>query len=133
MQDDIFRGFGVEIELIDPQNFLKVKETLTRIGICSKKDNTIYQSCHLLHKKGRYAIIHFKELFGLDGHEITFDENDLARRNTIANLIEDWGLIRILDPKKTEFPVALMNEIKVIKHGEKSQWKLVSKYQIGKK
>lgn len=96
-------------------------------------NDSLVHNCHLLHKKGRYAIIHFKELFGLDGHEITFDENDLARRNTIANLIEDWGLIRILDPKKTEFPVALMNEIKVIKHGEKAQWKLVSKYQIGKK
>lgn len=131
--DDIFKGYGVEIELVDPQNFLKIKETLTRIGICSKKDNTLYQSCHILHRRGRYVIIHFKELFGLDGHEITFDENDLARRNTITNLLEDWGLVKILNPKKTEEPVALMNEVKVIKFEEKHEWKLIPKYQIGKK
>lgn len=129
--EDIFRGYGVEIQLTDPQNFLKIKETLTRIGIASKKDKTLWQSCHILHKKGKYAIIHFKELFGLDGHEITFDEDDLARRNTIANLLEDWGLIRILDQNKTEEPVALMSSIKVVKFAEKKDWVLKEKYTVG--
>ena len=129
--EDIFRGYGVEIQLTDPQNFLKIKETLTRIGIASKKDKTLWQSCHILHKNGKYAIIHFKELFGLDGHEITFDEDDLARRNTIANLLEDWGLIRILDQNKTEEPVALMSSIKVVKFAEKKDWVLKEKYTVG--
>lgn len=122
----------VEVLLTDPQNFLKIKETLTRIGIASKKEKKLYQSCHILHKKGKFYIVHFKELFGLDGHPITFDEDDLARRNTIANLLEDWGLVSIVDQAKTDEPVCLMSEIKVIKHAEKSEWILEQKYAIGK-
>ena len=133
--DTTFKGLDslVEVELADSQNFLKIKETLTRIGVASKKDKTLFQSCHILHKRGKYYIVHFKELFGLDGHEITFDEEDLARRNTIANLLEDWGLIRIVDQAKTEEPVALMNTIKVLNYKEKSEWNLTPKYNIGRK
>jgi hypothetical protein len=133
--DTTFKGLDslVEVTLTDPQNFLKIKETLTRIGVASRKDKTLYQSCHILHKRGKYYIVHFKELFGLDGHEITFDEEDLARRNTITNLLEDWGLISILDQSKTEEPVALMNTIKVISYKEKNEWNLVPKYNIGRK
>lgn len=130
-----FKGIDslVEVTLVDTENFLKIKETLTRIGVASRKDQTLFQSCHILHKRGKYYIVHFKELFGLDGHDITFDEDDLARRNTIANLLEDWGLITIVDQAKTEEPVALMNTIKVLAHKEKGEWNLVPKYNIGKK
>lgn len=133
--DTTFKGLDslVEVELTDAQNFLKIKETLTRIGVASKKDKTLFQSCHILHKRGKYYIVHFKELFGLDGHEITFDEEDLSRRNTIANLLEDWGLIRIVDQNKTEEPVALMSTIKVLNYKEKNEWNLVPKYNIGRK
>jgi Bacteriophage translational regulator len=130
-----FKGLEslVEVNLTDPQNFLKIKETLTRIGVASRKEKTIYQSCHILHKRGKYYIVHFKELFGLDGHDITFGEEDLARRNTIANLLEDWGLVNIVDQTKTEEPVALMNTIKVLNYKEKGEWNLVPKYNIGRK
>lgn len=131
--DDIFRGFGVEITLPDPQNFLKVKETLTRIGISSKKEKKLWQSCHILHRRGRYVIIHFKELFGLDGNEITFSEEDLCRRNTIVNLLEDWGLVDIIDQNKTEEPVAPMSAIKVLSFKEKPEWVLEAKYAVGRK
>lgn len=132
---DTFKGVEslVEIELSDPQNFLKIAETLTRIGIASKKDKILWQSCHILFKKGKYYITHFKEMFGLDGHPITFDEDDLSRRNTIINLLEDWGLLRIVNQDKTEEPVALMSSIKVLSFKEKTEWKLCAKYQIGKK
>lgn len=133
LNEDVFRGWGVEVKLPNAENFLKIKETLTRIGIASKKDKTLYQSCHILHRRGRYAIIHFKELFGLDGNEVTFTEDDLCRRNTIVNLLEDWGLLTIVDPNKTEEPVALMSSIKVLSFKEKSEWKLEPKYAIGKK
>lgn len=122
----------VEVTLTDPQNFLKIKETLTRIGIASKKEKKLFQSCHILQKKGKFYIVHFKELFGLDGCPVTFDEGDLSRRNTIANLLEDWGLVKIVDEAKTEEPVCLMSEIKVIKHAEKPEWILEQKYAIGK-
>lgn len=131
--EDLFRGYGVEIILTDPQNFLKIKETLTRIGIASKKEKKLWQSCHILHKRGKYAIVHFKELFGLDGQKITFDEDDLCRRNTITNLLEDWGLLRIVDQSKTEEPVAPMSAIKVIAFKEKPEWILEPKYSIGVK
>ena len=133
--DTTFRGLEslVEVTLVDPQNFLKIKETLTRIGVASRKDKILYQSCHILHKRGKYYIVHFKELFGLDGHEITFDDEDLARRNTVANLLEDWGLVCIVDQTKTEEPVALMNTIKVLNYKEKNEWQLVPKYNIGRK
>lgn len=130
---DIFRGLGVEVLLTHPENFLKIKETLTRIGIASRKDNILYQSCNILHKRGRYAIMHFKEMFGMDGHEMTFTEDDLCRRNTITNLLEDWGLLTIIDQNKTEEPVAPMSAIKILAYKEKAEWKLVPKYAIGKK
>lgn len=130
-----FKGLEslIEVELTDSQNFLKIKETLTRMGVASKKEKKLYQSCHILHKRGKYYIVHFKELFGLDGQDITFDEDDLCRRNTIANLLEDWGLLKILDQTKTEEPVAPMSAIKVIAFKEKADWVLSPKYQIGKK
>jgi len=131
--EDIFRGVGVEVTLPTPDSFLKIKETLTRIGISSRKDKKLFQSCHILHKKGRYAILHFKELFILDGKHNTFTEEDHARRNTIVNLLEEWELIKIVDPNKTKEPVASLNQIKIISYKEKDDWELTVKYNIGKK
>jgi hypothetical protein len=131
MEKDIFKGVGIEITLPNPDNFLKVKETLTRIGIASRKDKKLYQSCHILHKQGRYAILHFKELFILDGKLNTFAEEDKARRNTIVNLLEEWGLIETVDPSKSQDPVARLNQIKVLSHKEKHEWELCAKYNIG--
>lgn len=133
MNEDIFKGVGVEIELPSDDSFLKIKETLTRIGISSRKEKKLYQSCHILHKKGRYAILHFKELFILDGKQNTFTEEDLSRRNTIVNLLEEWELLKIVDPKKTESPVAPLNHIKIISYKEKGDWDLTVKYNIGRK
>lgn len=130
-KEDIFRGIGIEITLKDPSDFLKVKETLTRIGFASKKENILYQSCHILHKRGRYAIVHFKELFLLDGKKTDITENDIGRRNTIARLLGDWGLVVVLDPKKIEEPTVTMNQIKVVPYREKSNWSLQPKYAIG--
>jgi hypothetical protein len=123
----------VQIELTNEENFLKVKETLTRIGIASRKDKKLYQSCHILHKQGKYYIVHFKELFMLDGKINNFGEDDRARRNTIANLLEEWGLIRVVDTSKTQDPIATLSQIKVLPHSEKTEWELVAKYSIGKK
>ena len=120
----------VEVTLKQPDDFLKVKETLTRIGVASKKTNTLFQSCHILHKQGRYYITHFKELFALDGKSTNLSENDIARRNTIANLLKDWGLVKILG--KSE-PVAPLSQIKIISFKEKDEWELSTKYNIGKK
>ena len=130
MDTDIFKGVGVEVELPSQDSFLKVKETLTRIGISSRKEKKLYQSCHILHKQGKYYIVHFKELFALDGKNTNLSENDIARRNTIANLLNDWGLIEVLG--KTE-PAAPLSQIKVISYKEKSNWILETKYNIGKK
>jgi hypothetical protein len=124
----------VEVKLVEPDNFLLVKETLTRIGVASKKTNTLYQSCHILHKQGKYYIMHFKELFLLDGKKNTdFSENDMARRNTIANLLEEWELIKIVDQNKTKEPVVPISHIKIIPHKEKKNWQCLAKYSIGKK
>tara|TARA_Y100000389_G_scaffold204486_1_gene257334 strand:+ start:9802 stop:10221 length:420 start_codon:yes stop_codon:yes gene_type:complete len=123
--------YPLEIKLEDPENFLKIKETLSRIGVASKKDNTLYQSCHILHKQGRYFITHFKELFALDGKEADFSENDITRRNTIAKLLQEWGLLKILVDGELE--VCSMNQIKIISYKEKNEWNLVPKYNIGKK
>lgn len=131
--EDIFQGVGVEIELPIPENFLKIKETLTRIGIASRKDKKLYQSCHILHKQGRYVILHFKELFIIDGKENNFTDEDKGRRNTIVNLLEEWDLVKILDSSKVQDPVAPLSHIKVLSHKEKNQWELESKYNIGKK
>lgn len=133
MEDDIFRGVGVEIRLPTQDSFLKVKETLTRIGISSRKEKKLYQSCHILHKKGRYAILHFKELFILDGKKNTFTDEDKARRNTIVNLLEEWELIEIVNKEATADLTASLNQIKIIPHKDKANWDLEVKYNIGKK
>jgi hypothetical protein len=122
----------VKITLRKEEDFLKVKETLTRIGIASKKEKMLYQSCHILHKQGSYYIVHFKELFALDGKPTTITEEDLQRRNAICNLLEQWGLLTIVDRSKTETSTPL-NQIKIISYREKSEWQLVTKYSIGKK
>jgi Bacteriophage translational regulator len=124
---------GVEIELENSEDFLKIKETLTRIGIASRKENKLWQSCHILHKKGRFAIVHFKEMFQLDGKTTDFSEEDLARRNKIVSLLRDWKLLKVLEEDKIKAPLASMNQIKVIAYAEKSKWVLESKYTIGKR
>jgi Bacteriophage translational regulator len=128
-----FPGYiPLEVVLSEPDDFLKVRETLTRIGVASRKDKTLYQSCHILHKQGRYFIVHFKELFALDGKTADLSENDLQRRNTIAKLLVDWGLIVISNAENfTDY--APLSQIKVISHKEKDDWKLETKYNIGKK
>lgn len=123
----------VEVTLSKSDDFLKVKETLTRIGLASKKDNTLYQSCHILHKQGKYYIVHFKELFALDGKPSDITENDIARRNTIANLLEEWDLIDIVRPEQTDDPIVSLSQVKIIPFKEKHDWNLVTKYNIGKK
>ena len=123
----------VEVELPNDESFLKIKETLTRIGIASRKDRKLYQSCHILHKQGKYYIVHFKELFMLDGKINNFSEEDQARRNTIINLLEEWGLIKVSNPKQIEDPVAPLSQIKILPYKEKDEWELVAKYSIGKK
>jgi len=133
MEEDIFKGVGVEIRLPTQDSFLKIKETLTRIGISSRKEKKLYQSCHILHKKGRYSILHFKELFILDGKKNTFTEEDKARRNTIVNLLEEWELIEIVDKNQTQDPIASLNQIKIIPFKDKENWDLAVKYNIGKK
>ena len=121
----------VEVTLNHKDDFLKVKETLTRIGVASRKDNTLYQSCHILHKQGKYYITHFKELFALDGKDTDFSENDISRRNTIANLLAEWGLIGLVNPAKSAEPVAPISQIKVIAFKDKDKWNLQNKYNIG--
>jgi hypothetical protein len=123
----------VEVKLKTDEDFLKVRETLTRIGVASKKEQTLWQSCHILHKQGLYYIVHFKELFGLDGKPSNFSEEDIARRNTIANLIAEWGLVTLVEPEKTKEPVAALSQIKIIPFKEKNDWTLVTKYTIGRK
>ncbi len=120
----------LEVTLNEPDDFLKVRETLTRIGVASRKDKKLYQSCHILHKQGRYFIVHFKELFLLDGKKSNLEENDIARRNTIAQLMSDWGLISI---DTTVEPLAPMRQIKIIPFKEKNDWELCPKYNIGSK
>ena len=120
----------LEVTLNEPDDFLKVRETLTRIGVASRKDNKLYQSCHILHKQGRYFIVHFKELFLLDGKKSNLEENDVPRRNTIATLMSDWGLVSIYDKTKAE-PLAPLRQIKIIPFKEKDDWELCPKYNIG--
>ena len=120
----------LEVGLNEPDDFLKVRETLSRIGVASRKEKKLYQSCHILHKQGKYYIVHFKELFALDGKETNLSENDIARRNTIAKLLSDWGLIKIIS-ELTE--CAPLSQIKVISFNEKGEWNLETKYNIGKK
>lgn len=122
----------LEVVLPEPDNFLKVRETLTRIGIASRKDKTLYQSCHILHKQGRYFIVHFKELFALDGKEANITMSDVERRNTIAVLLQDWGLLKISQPSQAERCTSL-SQIKIVSFKEKDEWNLVAKYSIGTK
>ena len=120
----------LEVVLKEPDDFLKIRETLSHIGVASRKERKLYQSCHILHKQGRYYIVHFKELFALDGKETNLSENDIARRNTIANLLSDWGLVEV---KGDSTPTAPLSQIKIISFKEKDEWILETKYNIGKK
>jgi len=122
----------IEVRLNEKDDFLKVRETLSRIGIASRKDKTLYQSCHILHKQGKYYIVHFKEMFLLDGKRSDFSEEDKGRRNTIANLLHDWELLDLVDEEKSKSPVAPISQVKIISHKEKPEWSLVTKYTIGK-
>ena len=121
----------LEISFTENDDFLKIRETLTRIGVASRKDKTLYQSCHILHKRGKYYLVHFKELFALDGKESSISENDLARRNAIARLLEEWGLLKIIVSEQASTPLAPMSQIKVLPHKEKSEWSLVATYNLG--
>ena len=123
----------VEVSLLEQEDFLKIKETLTRIGVASKKDNTLYQSCHILHKQGKYYIVHFKKLFMLDGKPSNFSEDDMSRRNTIATLLEQWGLLKVIRPEYIAELMAPISQIKIISHKEKDDWELVAKYNIGRR
>lgn len=144
--ENVFRDFGVRVQLVNKtpiansdnikkdyrDAFLKVRETLTRIGIASKKDKVLYQSCHLLYKQGQYAILHFKELFGMDNRSHTFSEEDRLRRNKIVSLLEEWGLVKVLEPQKIEDKASFAN-LKILRYEEKGDWTLKQKYAIGKK
>ena len=122
----------IEVEFEQPDDFLKVKETLTRMGVASRKERKLFQSCHILHKQGKYYIVHFKELFALDGKPTDFSENDEARRNAITNLLQEWGLVSIVS-NDTDDNVAPLNQIKILPYSEKEDWELIPKYNIGKK
>jgi len=131
MNEDLLNSF-IWVTLKEPDDFLKVRETLSRIGVASRKEKTLYQSAHILHKQGRYALVHFKQLFLLDGKKSDFSLDDQARLNTIANLLHEWGLVELVDPDKSKEPTAPPSQIKIISHKEKSEWVLVTKYTIGK-
>ena len=123
----------VEVKIAEEEDFLKIKETLTRIGVASRKDNKLYQSCHILHKQSRYYIVHFKELFALDGKPTDFTDEDKGRRNTIATLLEEWGLIKVVEAERVKEPKSQMSQIKIIPHKDKANWILEAKYSIGRK
>jgi hypothetical protein len=132
MNEDITNGLGIEVILTDDTSFLKIRETLQRIGVASRKDKKLYQSCHILHKQGRYFITHFKEMFALDGKETDFSDEDKGRRNTIVSLLEDWELCKAVDEKSIKSPRAEMANIKVLHFSEKGDWELCPKYNIGR-
>ena len=123
----------IEVKIGEEEDFLKIKETLTRIGVASRKEKKLYQSCHILHKQGKYYIVHFKEMFLLDGKPSNFTDEDKGRRNKIIELLQDWGLLKVLDLEKIKEPSASMNQIKIINHKEKSEWLLEAKYNMGRK
>jgi len=123
----------VEVKISEEEDFLKIKETLTRIGVASRKDQKLYQSCHILHKQGKYYIVHFKELFALDGKPSDFTAEDKGRRNTIVQLLQEWGLVKVIDEELIKDPKALMSQIKIIPHKDKNSWTLEAKYNIGRK
>ena len=127
-----FEYSPLEVRLTQPDDFLKVRETLTRIGVASRRDNTLFQSCHILHKQGHYFIVHFKELFALDGKQADLSRNDIQRRNSIGKLLADWGLVTMVDPDKYT-DQAPLSQIKILNYDEKNQWNLQAKYNIGKK
>jgi hypothetical protein len=127
-----FEYHPLEVKLAQPDDFLKVRETLTRIGVASRRSNVLFQSCHILHKQGHYFIVHFKELFALDGKQADLSKNDLQRRNSIAKLLADWGLVVVIDPDKYT-DQAPLSQIKILNYDEKNQWDLQAKYNIGKK
>jgi len=129
---DLFKGLGIEVKLPDDDAFLKIKETLTRIGISSRKENKLYQSCHILHKQGRYSIMHFKELFKLDGLEADITETDIGRRNTIVCLLEEWELLDIVDEDNVEEPQVSLGQLKILSYKDKKDWELIPKYHIGR-
>jgi hypothetical protein len=129
--EDIFQGLGVEIKLNSDDDFLKVRETLTRMGVSSRKEKKLYQSCHILHKRGRYAIMHFKELFELDGLDSNISDNDIGRRNSIAKLLDEWGLLSVIEDFEEDEPMAKVSQIKIISHKDKDEWELIPKYHIG--
>jgi hypothetical protein len=132
MNDTLIEAM-VEVKLNEPDDFLKVRETLTRIGIASRKEKTLFQSCHILHKQGKYYIVHFKELFALDGKTTNFTENDTARRNSIANLLSEWELISLVEPDKSAEPTVPLSQLKILSFKEKDEWDLTPKYNIGNK
>jgi hypothetical protein len=121
------------VTLPNEEDFLKIKETLTRIGVASKKDRKLYQSCHILHKQGKYYIVHFKELFALDGKPSNFSEEDMGRRNTIVNLLAEWGLLKIVIVEKSQEPRTPLSQIKILAYKDRNEWELVAKYNIGRK
>lgn len=123
----------VEVKIGEEEDFLKIKETLTRIGVASRKEKKLYQSCHILHKQGKYYIVHFKELFALDGKPSNFTDEDKGRRNTIAQLLEEWGLVKVVDENMVKEPKTPLSQIKILPHKEKKDWELVAKYNIGRK
>ncbi len=132
MNDTLIQAM-VEVKLKEADDFLKVRETLTRIGIASRKEKTLFQSCHILHKQGKYYIVHFKELFALDGKTTNFTENDTARRNSIANLLSEWELITLVEPDKSADPTVPLSQLKILSFKEKDEWDLTPKYNIGNK
>ena len=132
MNDTLIQAM-IEVTLKEPDDFLKVRETLTRIGIASRKEKTLFQSCHILHKQGKYYIVHFKELFALDGKTTNFTENDTARRNSIANLLAEWELISLVESDKSAEPTVPLSQLKILSFKEKDEWELTPKYNIGNK
>lgn len=133
MKEDIFGGYGIEVKLENEESFLKIKETLTRIGVVSRKEKSLYPSCYILHKRGFYRIVHFKELFAIDGRPSDISENDLARRNTITRLLQDWELLTIVNPEEIENNIVDLSQIKILTFKEKSEFEIKHKYSIGNK
>lgn len=123
----------IEVKIGEEEDFLKIKETLTRIGVASRKEKKLYQSCHIFHKQGKYYIVHFKEMFAIDGKPSNFSEEDKGRRNKIIELLQDWGLLRVIEPELIKEPLASMSQIKIINHKEKNEWSLEAKYNMGRK
>jgi len=123
----------VEVRIGEEEDFLKIKETLTRIGVASRKEKKLFQSCHIFHKQGRYYIVHFKEMFAIDGKPSNFSDEDKGRRNKIVELLQDWGLLKVIEEDKIKEPLASMSQIKIINHKEKSEWILEAKYNMGRK